>query len=212
MYNMPRMRDKLTWKVYCVGAALLLTVALFFLARFYPTFPGDERALIEFQALQTGWMDTSALALSRIGGIPVAVGLVLAVIIMLVVLRHRSEALIVALSIIPMAVNDGLKRVVERPRPDYLLIGPEPSGFGFPSGHTVYALLFGGLLIYLSGQLVPLPALRRWLQAGLVVFILAMGASRVYLGVHWPSDIIGAYLYAGLALLGLIALRNLLAD
>ena len=184
MYNMLRMPDKLTWKVYCVGAVLLLTVALFSLARFYPTFPGDERALIELQGLQAGWLDTSALVLSRIGDVPVAAGLVLAVIIMLVVLRHRADALIVALSLIPMVVNDGLKRVVERPRPDYLLIGPEPSGFGFPSGHTVYALLFGGLLIYFLGQLVPLPVLRRWIQAGLVVLILAMGASRVYLGVH----------------------------
>ncbi len=212
MYNMPRMRNKLTWKVYCVGAALLLTVALFSLARFYPTFPGDERALIEFQGLQTGWMDTAALALSRIGGVPAAGGPVLAVIIMLVLLRRWADALIVALSLIPMVLNVGLKWLVERPRPDYLLIGHEPSSFSFPSGHSVYALLFGGLLIYLSGQLVRPPALRRSLQAGLAVFILAMGASRVYLGVHWPSDIIGAYLYAGLALLGLIALRNLLAD
>ena len=212
MYNMPRMRNKLTWKVYCVGVALLLTVALFSLARIYPTFPGDERALIEFQGLQTGWMDTAALMLSRIGGVPAAGGPVLAVIIMLVVLRRRADALIVALSLIPMVLNVGLKWLVERPRPDYLLIGHEPSSFSFPSGHSVYALLFGGLLIYLSEQMVPLPALRRWIQAGLAVFILAMGASRVYLGVHWPSDIIGAYLYAGLALLGLIALRNLLAD
>ena len=212
MYNVQRMRGKFSWKTYCLAAALLLTVALFLLARVYPNFPGDERALVEFQDLRTGWLDAAALAISSLGWRPVAGGLVLGVTLLLVVLRRRADAFIVVFSLVPMLVGDGLKRLVERPRPDYLLMGQEPGGLSFPSGHSVFAFLFGGLLIYLSGELVTSPALRRWLQTVLAVLILAMGASRVYLGVHWPSDVIGGYLYGGMALLGLIALRKLIAD
>lgn len=206
------MGKQLSWQRCCLAAAVLLTLALFSLARFYDKFPGDQRALVAFQGFQTDWLDTAARAISSVGRPYVAVSLVLAAALLLVVLRRRSDGLTVALVLVPMLVGDGLKRVIERPRPDHLLAGTESSSLSFPSGHSVYALLFGGVLIYLLEKVVPQPALRRGLQVGLGVLILAMGASRVYLGVHWPSDVIGGYLYGGLALLAVIALRNLLTD
>ena len=204
------MRLRFSWKSYCLAAVLLVTIALFPLAHIYSTFPGDELALVKFQGLQTGWLDTSSLALDKLGDIRVAPSLVFGVAVLLYVLRFRTDAGIVALTLVPMLVGNALKRVVERPRPDYLLIGPAPESLSFPSGHAVYAFLFGGILIYLTGKLVPTPVLRRGVQAVLALLILAMGASRVYLGMHWPSDVIGGYLFAGVALLGLIGLRNLL--
>ena len=206
------MIGKRSWKFYSLVGALLVTVALFPLASIYPSFPGDERALLELQDLQTGWLDRAALALDSLGGVPVAIGLLLGVTFLLVVLRRRADATIMVLSLIPMLVGDGLKQVVERPRPDYLLLGHDPTSLSFPSGHSVYALLFGGILIYLSGHLIRHPKIRRWVQGGLCLLILAMGASRVYLGVHWPSDVIGGYLYGGVALVGLIALHKVLTD
>lgn len=212
MYNMRGMRRKLTWRSWCLAAAVLAAAALFPLARVYDTFPGDERALVEFQGLQTGWLDAAALALSRLGERPTAAVPVVGAILLLLVVRHWADAAMVALSAVPMLLGEALKWLVARPRPDYLLLGPEPTGLSFPSGHSVYACLLVGILIYLSGKLVPSPGIRRSLQAALAGVILAMGASRVYLGVHWPSDVIGGYLFGGLALLGLVGLRNLLAD
>jgi len=52
---------------------------------------------------------------------------------------------------------------------------------------------------------------RRAVQVGLILVVAAMGASRVYLGVHWPSDVIGSYVLGVLALVGLVWLRNNLA-
>jgi len=119
---------------------------------------------------------------------------------------------IVLLSLAPLYIGHELKQVVDRPRPEYVLLGLEPESPGFPSGHSMYALIFGGLLIYLAGQFLPSLLLKRWSQCCLAALILAMGASRVYLGVHWPSDVIGGFLYGGLALVGLIALRYFWAD
>ncbi len=187
-------------------------MALFPLAWAYPTFPGDERALMEVQGLQTEWLDRVALAVSSLGLERVSITLIIAVSVSLFILCHRVDALIVLLSVVPMVIGLGLKVVVDRPRPDYLLAGAAPHGLSFPSGHSVYAILIGGILIFLAGQLIQSPLLRRWLQIGIALFILAIGVSRVYLGVHWPSDVVGGYLFGAMALLGLIALRNRLVS
>ena len=49
---------------------------------------------------------------------------------------------------------------------------------------------------------------RRAIQVALVLMVIAMGASRVYMGVHWPSDVIGSYVFGILALVSLVGLRN----
>lgn len=212
MYNVPNMRGKVSWKLYGLAGVFLLTLGMFFLAGVYASFPGDETALVRFQSLQTGWLDTTALALDTIGREPLALILVVVVAVGLLILRRPTDAFIVVLSVVPLLIGHELKQLVDRPRPGYLLLGPEPESLSFPSGHSMYAVIFGGLLIYFVGKLVPSRLLRRWLQGCLTALILAMGASRVYLGVHWPSDVIGGFLYGGLALAGLIALRYLLAD
>ncbi|MDP7085658.1 MAG: phosphatase PAP2 family protein [Dehalococcoidia bacterium] len=202
------MNLRVSWKSGGLWSALLVTMALFPLAWAYPTFPGDERALMEVQGLQAGWLDQVALAVSSLGLVPVSITLILAVSGSLFVLRHQTDALIVILSLVPIVAGNGLKVIVERPRPDYLLVGAAPHGLSFPSGHSVYAILVGGILIFLAEQLVASPLLRRWLQISIALVILAIGASRVYLGVHWPSDVVGGYLFGSMSLLGLIALRK----
>tara|TARA_B100000315_G_scaffold108779_1_gene99822 strand:+ start:2062 stop:2571 length:510 start_codon:yes stop_codon:yes gene_type:complete len=167
---------------------------------------------MEVQGLQSDWLDQVALAVTSLGLVPVSITVILAVSGSLFVLRHRVDALIVLLSLVPIVAGNGLKVIVERPRPDYLLVGSAPHGLSFPSGHSIYAVLVGGILIFLVGQLVKSPLLRLWVQIGIVIVILAIGASRVYLGVHWPSDVIGGYLFGCVALLGLITLRNRLVS
>ena len=185
---------------------------MFALARVYPTFPGDERVLLAFQGLQTGWLDVLALAVTKLGCTPLAAASGSAAIAVMAVMRRWADGLMLLMGGVLIAVGDSLKGLVARVRPDYYLLGPEPSGLSFPSGHSLYAIIFGGLLIYLVGKLVPIPALRYSLQIGLGALILAMGASRVYLGVHWPSDVIGGFLFGAVALMGLIALRNRVED
>jgi undecaprenyl-diphosphatase len=206
------MSGKVSWKICGVAGVFLLTLGMFVLAGVFASFPGDETALVQVQGLQTGWLDTAALALDTIGGEPIALVLIMIAAVGLLLIRRPADALIVILSLIPLLISHELKDIVDRPRPDYHLLGLDPQSFSFPSGHSVYGAIFGGLLIYLADGLVPSRPMRRWLQAGLAGLILAMGASRVYLGIHWPSDVIGGFLFGGLALAGLIALRILLEN
>ena len=203
---------KLPWRQCSLAVGVLVTLALFYLAWAFPTFPGDRQALLDFQSLQADWLDAAALAVSRFGWAPLAMGLVLGAAAALWLLRRRADALMMLLSLPPLAAGNALKRLVDRPRPDYLLLGPVPDDASFPSGHSIYAILFCGLLIFLAEQSIKPLAIRRSVQAGLALLVLAVGASRVYLGAHWPSDVIGGYLFGGLALLGLIWLRNWLVN
>ena len=184
------------------------TLLIFFMAAALATFPGDQGALEGFRSNQSEWLDSVALAVTTLGGQAVAAALMAGLIALLVLSRRRLDALVVLISAAPIVVGFLLKEVVGRARPDYFILGSEPSSLSFPSGHALFAIIFGGLLIILAGDLIHPVKLRRAIQVGLALLILAVGASRIYLGVHYPSDVLGSYLFGAMALLGLVWLRN----
>ena len=206
------MRAWISWKIWSFLAGVFLTVALFVLAWVYPRFPGDEPVLLAIQGLRTDWLDTAVLALTTLGNVLVALPLMGLVILGLILARRRADALIVAVSMIPIGFGNLLKIAVGRPRPDYIMAGAGASGLSFPSGHSLYALLFGGVLIVLANDLIRPLWIRRWVQVALAALVLAIGMSRIYLGVHWPSDVIGAFLFAGVSLVVILTLRNTLVS
>lgn len=87
-------------------------------------------------------------------------------------------------------LNQVLKFIIQRPRPDVSLRLVDIGGFSFPSGHSMAAMAFFGLLVWLVWHRVRGPRLRTGLCALLCIAIVAVGFSRVYLGVHYASDVI----------------------
>jgi len=198
------------WSLF-VG--ILATLALYFLAWTYPTFPGDEAALIQFQALRTGWLDDMAIddmaiGLSNLGSLWVFLPAAAVLIVFLFFARRYADIGLVFSGLMIVGLGNRLKLLVDRPRPDYQIIEPFASGLSFPSGHSLLAVILGGVLVYLVGQWVRPILPRRAIQVGLVLVVVGMGASRVYLGVHWPSDVIGSYVLGVLSLVALVWLRN----
>ena len=131
--------------------------------------------------------------------------------------HRRGAALFIAGTLAVAAFSTAvLKDLIVRPRPPAALAAlPIPSTSSFPSGHTVTGLvLYGGLAVVL---LMEFGTTRRYLTAAavLAVFSALIGVSRVYLGVHWPTDVIGGWLLGGAwlaASTGLwIAMRSWLA-
>ncbi len=90
-------------------------------------------------------------------------------------------------------LNQLLKFAIQRPRPDVSLRLVEIGGFSFPSGHSMAAMAFFGLFIWLSWHHVHDRRVRAGLTALLCVAIAAVGFSRVYLGVHYASDVLGGF-------------------
>ena len=121
----------------------------------------------------------------------------------------RRDSLIALLLFIPEGVHLAVKELVGRPRPDFPLLDTPPATPSFPSGHATHAILFFGCLaLVLAGLIRPL-WLARSVQAVLWLTVLAVGASRVYLGVHWPSDVLAGYLLGGVSLVLLLGFRKM---
>jgi len=118
----------------------------------------------------------------------------------------RLEALLILVGGLLTLVNTALKLAVNRPRPsaDLVHILSDERGSAFPSGHAFFAIVILGLLAYLIFPNSKNQTLRTVLLVGLIVLILLIGASRVYLGVHWPSDVLGGYLTGVVFLAALI--------
>lgn len=206
-----RAPSSVPWKPCLLAIGLVGTLLLYILAWAYPTFPGDEGALMRIQALRSGWLDDTALWFANLGLLSVFVPAAVALMGGLVLVRRYADTAMIFAGLGVIAIGHGLKVLVDRPRPEFQIVEPLQSGLSFPSGHTLLAVILGGALVYLVGLWVKPLLLRRAIQAGLVMAVMGMGASRVYLGVHWPSDVIGSYVLGAMALAGLIGLRNAVA-
>ena len=105
-------------------------------------------------------------------------------------------------------LNSVLKNWISRPRPSADLHIVSAESFSYPSGHAMSAMAFYGFLIYITVLYVKPPALKWILSLTLAVLITAIGASRVYLGVHYPSDVIAGFLAGATWLIICIVLIN----
>lgn len=119
----------------------------------------------------------------------------------------RLEGLVcIAGSALGWLVNQAWKLLIGRPRPSDSLV--DVAGVfhfkSFPSGHVVFFAEFFGFMLFLAHVLLQRGRLRDVLRILLSLLILSVGASRVYLGAHWPSDVVGAYLAGGLWLMIMI--------
>jgi membrane-associated phospholipid phosphatase len=121
--------------------------------------------------------------------------------------RHYREAVLaVASSLLAGLVGAGVRELVGRPRPADTLVRVvrRISGYGFPSGHVIQYVTLFGFACYVVLVTSRGGVLRAVLATVLAALVVLVGPSRVYLGAHWPSDTLGAYLLAGLWLAGTI--------
>ncbi len=96
-------------------------------------------------------------------------------------------------SIIITVLNILLKNIVDRPRPQgYRII--EETGYSFPSGHSMISMAFYGLILYIIFTNCKNKKIRNTLCVFFIVLIFLIGFSRIYLGVHYASDVLGGFL------------------
>jgi membrane-associated phospholipid phosphatase len=198
-------RTRVLVAIYLCMFLLFGGLALF--VHVHPILSIDVLITQEFQEYRPAWLNGLMLAVSYLGSnfIILALLILLTAVIFWVV-QLRLEALMIAgLSIVSTALNVGIKLLVSRPRPatPVVVILQQAAGYSFPSGHVMSYVAFWGLLFSLG--LILFKRNHWWHYALLVIsglFVVLVGPSRIYLGDHWASDVLGAYIFGGL-LLGL---------
>ena len=118
------------------------------------------------------------------------VGLVVGVVL---VLRNNVGYLYATLAIDTVITNFIFKQLIRRDRPDVLKLIKQ-GGFSFPSGHSMISMSMYGMLIYLCYKKIKNKYIK-WIICSLLgILILSIGLSRVYLGVHYISDVLGGFI------------------
>jgi membrane-associated phospholipid phosphatase len=136
-----------------------------------------------------GWVDSLMRAISTVGGAKVLAPVALVCVLALLVRRRPLQALLLTLASLGAALNPPLKEVFHRARPHLFAPRVAEGGYGFPSGHAMTSMaIVGGLCALAWGTRARWPAVA---IGGL--FVLAVGASRVELGVHYPSDVLAGW-------------------
>jgi undecaprenyl-diphosphatase len=149
------------------------------------------------------WLQHAAVDLTALGSHTVLALLVLSAAGFLVLRRRRATALwLIMTTGSAMLLSHGLKSMFARARPelvDHLVIVVTPS---FPSGHALLSAAVYPMLSAVMGRELARPILARYLMGLAVVIALMIGVSRVYLGVHWPSDVLAGWLAGSLCAWG----------
>jgi undecaprenyl-diphosphatase len=198
-------RREITWLVLGLGACLAVWA---FIALAGEVMDGDTQGLDTriLLALRSpldpsrprgpAWLEPAMLDLTSIGG-PWVLGLVVVAVVgfLLLQTRYHSALVVLITSISGEFVNQALKGVFQRPRPSIVPHLRAVVETSFPSGHAMESAI-----IYLTlGTMLMRLAERRLTKAFClvmaIVVTLLVGVSRVYLGVHYPTDVIGGWIF-----------------
>ena len=123
-----------------------------------------------------------------------AIFIIILTVVLFVLIKNKKIGIsIISNLVIITAINQILKRIVQRPRPtEYRII--EETGYSFPSGHSMISMAFYGYIIYLIYKYVKNKYIK-WISIVLLsILICSIGISRIYLGVHYTSDVLGGFL------------------
>ena len=137
-----------------------------------------------------------------------AIFLISTAIILFVVIKNKKIGITIISNLgIITILNQLLKRLLQRPRPEEFRIINE-SGYSFPSGHSMISMAFYGYLIYLIYKYIKNKYLKWSLITILGILIVSIGISRIYLGVHYTSDVLAGFLISISYLIVYISIVN----
>lgn len=179
----------------------------------------DEALILAFRnpedlsdAIGPHWVEEMGRDFTALGGFPVLTLLTVAIAGFLLFRRMRATAaVIVGSTLLALLLSSTLKSAIDRTRPDLVPHGQHVYTASFPSGHSMHAaatyLTLGSLLALFQRR----RRLKVFIMSAALTIMLLVGWSRVYLGVHWPTDVLGGWAMGTLcAIVTLLVARWLL--
>jgi membrane-associated phospholipid phosphatase len=176
---------------------------LMLLVKITPSFPIDLAITRALQSITNPIFAWLMDAISWPGFSPQSLIIPLVIVTVLYAFGFHWEAVAaIFAAFFPALINVIVKDYIRRPRPgiDLVHVFKVLNSYSFPSGHVMFYVGFYGFLWFLAYTLLK----RSWMRTSILIFlgllIALVGPSRVYLGQHWPSDVLGAYLLGALCL------------
>lgn len=181
-----------------------ITMSLF--AHYNDRFPGDLWLALEIQSVNGDFLTSIMQGISYIFDTAGSFIIVAAIALLVWWRTNWREAVLVLTAGILAATSSLFKAIIGRPRPspDLVTVFSPPDTSSFPSGHSFFVVIVLGLSAYFVVTRLQNKVLRVSILSILIALVLLLGISRVYLGAHWPSDVIGGYFTGGVFLTALI--------
>ena len=196
--------------VAVVVAAYLAFLGIFgYLAADVQYFPGELDFSTWVQSWRTAWLDSVMKVVSTPGLVLVPLA-VFASTFLFITGRRKEAVLILATLLVASVLTFAVKWVVARPRPsgELVQILVDAEGRSFPSGHVLrYASFFGVVGLVSTWNMGP-SVVRSIIYGALALAMMAIGLSRIYLGVHWLGDVVGGYAFGAALVMAVAGVRQ----
>jgi undecaprenyl-diphosphatase len=194
-------------EIWLLGTVLLIAGLLLVFASIAQTvFAGDstafDRAIILSlrsasdisDPIGPAWIEEAARDVTSLGSVIVVFMLAGAYAGYLLFARRRAQAMLMLVSVAGgLALNDLLKFIFDRPRPELVLHSARVFTSSFPSGHAALSSVAYLTMAALFTNHAPSRSLRIYVMSVAILFALLVGASRVYLGLHYPTDVLAGW-------------------
>lgn len=140
------------------------------------------------------WFEEAVRDITALGGSAVLTLVVIAVVGLLALVRRPKTILFLVLAVVGgLLLSLALKAGFDRPRPDFLVPGQRVYTASFPSGHSMNAAVVYLTLASIVACSVRRHAVKMYVMLTAIVVTMLVGLSRIYLGVHWPTDVFAGW-------------------
>ena len=192
-----------------IGIAILLLVLFVIITILVITgnTSGFDKTIYDFiYSFHNNYLDSFFKAFTHIGD---TVPVIIIVFIIILLLKNKNDIKTFAgCLLITLGSNQLIKHIIMRHRPPEEIRLIKQGGYSFPSGHSMMSLCLYGFLIYLVVTRIKNTKLKVFLTILLSLLILMIGISRIYVGVHYPSDVVAGFLLSLSILLITIPFMN----
>ena len=187
-----------SWALYLIAVLLVLFAGISWAVSHDYSRALDVAAILSLRngldAIGPVWMAETARDVTSLGSVVVVCLIVAAFAGYLFLSGRRNSAILVLVAAVGgLMLNDLLKIIFDRPRPDLSLPSIRVFTSGFPSGHAALSTAAYFIMASLIAQRTPSVQLKRYIMATATLLVLLIGMSRVYLGVHYPTDVLAGW-------------------